>query len=168
MLPFLAPDVLCQVLTCALDFLTSFSWNDTKYMWVNFVHSGIRCRYSAVMLSGCTGISLHSCLSWGFKAFRFIHMEKKSCVSEIAVEIRVLSACLECYSKNFSDSPAIEVFTVFPFLLSVLLAPSRGQVSVILVCLVTVECLCNCLLSWNFLKVWFLSFSLFCVISINW
>ena len=73
-----------------------------------------------MMLSFCTGISftppfLGETSSWDST------LEKKNCVREMAVEVRVLSGCPGCYLGNIRVYPYNRDEAIISFLLGMLL-----------------------------------------------
>ena len=68
---------------------------------------------------------LHSSLSWGFKSQGSSTTGKKICVSGITVEVGISLVVLDAIWGTLQCLPTIEMRYFFPFLMSLLLAPSQ-------------------------------------------
>ena len=113
---------------CSLTGL--FSWNYTKYMWVNFVPSGVLCfLMPQMMLSFFTGISFTprfpgETSSWDST------LKENFCVSEMAVEVGYSLVVLGATWGALEFIPTIDMSQLFSFLLGMLLAfPVVGNIA---------------------------------------
>ena len=112
--------VFCLVACSLVEF---FSWNYTRYMWANFVPSGVSC-------SWCSKWCYHFVLAspsllpfWGNKFMGLYTRWKKFCVREMTVEVGSFSGCpgydlgnIRVFSYNRCDA-------ICSFIRSMLLAP---------------------------------------------
>ena len=81
-------------------------WNDTRYMWVNFVPSWVLCGNAVQWCYHlCTGISFTPPFQGESSPRKLYAGKEKKCVKEMTVEVRFFSGCPGSYLWNSRDFP---------------------------------------------------------------